>query len=47
LTNSSLHWKKIVETYSGRFTHHLELYSPDDIDEQVRLWLQEAWDAAG
>ncbi|MCL7454818.1 MAG: DUF5655 domain-containing protein [Anaerolineae bacterium] len=40
-------WKEIVEPYPGRFTHHLELYSVDDIDEQVRDWLREAWLAAG
>jgi hypothetical protein len=40
-------WKEVVEPYPGRFTHHLELYSVDDIDEQVRDWLREAWLAAG
>jgi hypothetical protein len=40
-------WKEIVEPKPGRFTHHLEIYSTDDIDEQVRGWLQEAWIDAG
>ena len=40
-------WKEIVEPAPGRFTHHLELYSPTDIDDEVRGWLQEAWAAAG
>lgn len=40
-------WKEIVEPYPGRFTHHLELYSVDDIDDEVRGWLREAWTAAG
>lgn len=39
-------WKEIVEPAPGRFTHHLELYSAADIDDEVRSWLQEAWAAA-
>ena len=43
----STRWKEIVEPTPGRFTHHLELRSTTDIDDEVRLWLQEAWaDAA-
>jgi len=44
--DASPRWKEIVEPYPGRFTHHLELYSRDDIDDQVRLWLREAWGSA-
>ncbi len=40
-------WKSIVEPAPGRFTHHLELYSTGDIDEEVRGWLKEAWGEAG
>ena len=36
-------WKQIVEPAPGRFTHHLELRSHADIDDEVRTWLQEAW----
>jgi hypothetical protein len=36
-------WKEIVEPYPGRFTHHMEIYSTDDIDSQVRAWIEEAW----
>lgn len=36
-------WKKIVEPAPGRFTHHMELYYPGDIDDQVCGWLLEAW----
>lgn len=36
-------WKEIVEAAPGRFTHHLELYSAGDLDEEVRNWLQDAW----
>jgi len=39
-------WKEIVEPAPGRFTHHLELCSTADIDDEVRSWLQEAWAAA-
>lgn len=39
-------WKEIVEPYRGRFMHHLELFTPNDIDEQVRVWLRSAWEAA-
>jgi hypothetical protein len=44
--DSSPRWKEIVEPKSGRFTHHLELYSAKDIDDEVRGWLQAAWTAA-
>jgi hypothetical protein len=44
--SSSPRWKEIVEPAPGRFTHHLELYSSQDIDAEVRGWLKEAWEAA-
>jgi hypothetical protein len=44
--SNSPRWKEIVEPYPGRFTHHLELYSADNIDAEVREWLKEAWLAA-
>ena len=40
-------WKEIVEPRPGRFTHHLELHSVEDIDDEVRAWLRIAWTAAG
>ena len=40
-------WKQIVEPAAGRFTHHLELASPDEIDDEVRAWLREAAEAGG
>ena len=45
--DASPRWKEIVEPKPGRFTHHLELYSSADIDDEVRAWLQAAWEAAG
>jgi hypothetical protein len=44
--DSSSRWKEVVEPTPGRFTHHLELTSISDIDDQVRTWLQEAWAGA-
>jgi hypothetical protein len=44
--DASPRWKSIVEAAPGRFTHHLELYSALDIDDEVRQWLREAWAAA-
>lgn len=44
--DSSPRWKEIVEPRPGRFTHHLELFSSDEIDDEVRAWLQEAWNGA-
>ncbi len=45
--DSSPRWKEIVEPYPGRFMHHLELRSVDEIDSQVRQWLKQAWENAG
>lgn len=39
-------WKSIVEPYPGRFMHHLEINSLDVFDDEVRRWLQLAWEAA-
>lgn len=29
-----------------RFTHHLELYRQDEVDDEVSKWLQVAWKQA-
>ncbi len=42
--NLSPRWKEVVEPYPGRYMHHLELYSIEDIDEQARGWMKAAWD---
>jgi len=44
--DSSPRWKEIAEPAAGRFTHHLELRSSAETDDEVRSWLQEAWEAA-
>jgi hypothetical protein len=46
MRSSSPRWKEIVEPRPGSFTHHLELYTPADIDDEVRGWLRAAWAAA-
>lgn len=40
-------WKEVVEVRPGRFMHHLELWTTDDLDAEVRSWLRLAWEAAG
>ncbi len=44
--DASTRWKQVVEPAPGRFTHHLELRSVDEIDDQVVNWLKEAWEAS-
>ena len=44
--DSSPRWKQIVEPAPGRFTHHLELRAPEEIDAEVRGWIAQAWHAA-
>jgi hypothetical protein len=39
-------WKEIVEPVPGRFTHHLELFSPTEINAEVLAWLENAWSTA-
>lgn len=39
-------FKEVVEPAPGRFTHHLELRGPGDVDEEVLGWLRRAWEAA-
>jgi hypothetical protein len=39
-------WKSITEVRPNLFTHHLELYRKNEIDDEVRKWLQVAWEQA-
>lgn len=41
--DDSARWKQIVEARPGRFTHHLELWSAREVDQDVLDWLREAW----
>jgi hypothetical protein len=43
----SRRWKQVFEATPGRFMHHLELYSPNELDEEVVYWIWEAWAEAG
>jgi hypothetical protein len=45
--DSSPRWKEVIEPVPGRFKHHLELTKAADIDDQILLWLHEAWVEAG
>ncbi|HQT52056.1 MAG TPA: DUF5655 domain-containing protein [Phenylobacterium sp.] len=45
--DASLRWKEVVEPRPGRFTHHLELSSAQEVDDFVRARLAEAWKEAG
>lgn len=40
-------WKEVVEPHPGRFTHHLELFSADQVDDEVCGWIAAAWELAG
>lgn len=44
--DESPRWKQVVEPTPGRFTHHLELRIPSNVDADVHDWLREAWGAA-
>ena len=44
--DGSPRWKEVVEPAPGRFTHHLELRSAEDVDGEVLAWLRRAWEAA-
>jgi hypothetical protein len=45
--DKSPRWKAVVEPKPGVFTHHLELHTANDIDDQVRRWIARAWQNAG
>lgn len=47
LHHPSPRWKQVVEPYPGRFTHHLELHDPAEVDGEVCSWLRQAWLQAG
>lgn len=41
--HNSPRWKEIVEPRPGWFMHHLELWSPAEINDEVRQWFDEAY----
>lgn len=40
-------FKQVVEPRRNRFTHHLEVTDPGQIDAEVLDWLRAAWKDAG
>lgn len=42
----SKRWKEVVQPRAGWFMHHLELHEAAEVDDEVRRWLAEAWEAA-
>ena len=44
---SSPRFKEVAHPATGRWMHHLELRDPQELDEEVRRWLAEAYDGAG
>lgn len=40
--DASPRWKQVVEPAAGRFMHHVELWSVEDVDDEVREWLLRA-----
>ena len=42
----SSRWKQVVEPVPGRWMHHLEVWRPADVDDEVRRWIAEAWSEA-
>lgn len=40
-------WKQVAHPSARIWVHHLEVHAIGDLDAEVCLWLQSAWDAAG
>jgi hypothetical protein len=35
-----------MDDKTGRLTHHLELFPPAEVDDEVHGWLRESWNDA-
>ena len=44
---SSDRFKSVVHPSPGVWMHHIELRGPQEVDQEVREWLREAFDRAG
>jgi hypothetical protein len=44
--DGSPRWKEVVHPSRSIWMHHLEVTMPEDLDDEVRRWLREAFDAA-
>lgn len=40
-------WKEVVEASPNHFTHHLELHTPEEVDDEVQKLVRRAWEEAG
>jgi hypothetical protein len=45
--DGSARWKEVVHPSARWWMHHLEVRSPEELDDEVAAWLAEAWSAAG
>lgn len=45
--DASPRWKEVIHPTARRWVHHLELRSPEEVDESVLGWLAAAYDDAG
>lgn len=43
---ASPRWKEVVHPSPHVWMHHLELRAPNEVDDDVRAWLADAYDAA-
>lgn len=43
---TSPRWKEVAHPSAHVWMHHLELRTPAEVDDEVRAWLVEAYDAA-
>jgi hypothetical protein len=43
----STRWKQVAHPSARTWMHHLEVYGVDDLDDEVRSWLHEAYAEAG
>jgi hypothetical protein len=41
--DASPRWKEVVQPSPHSWVHHLEVRSPDELDDEVAAWLHEAW----
>ncbi len=43
----SIRFKEVVHPAKNTWMHHLEVPSPDDLEDEVLSWLTAAWECAG
>lgn len=40
---ASPRWKEVVQAAAGHYTHHLELWDPGEVDDELRAMLEDAY----